>query len=287
MHGLAASDQPVHLACAAVEFRAAAVSVTDARAAFRSNQSAGRDVPLPCRAKRQRCIEAALGHKCQAIRERRPEVALYVRRSAGPVFGLEPGTSAQQGGPFQPVTLQRRDRCAVQGRACAGCRKVGFLANRQKDAGRDHLAVFRHCKRMRPGVFPGNVITPDGATYIVGESFSSQFTAFDLGPDGRLDNRRLWAAVPGTIPDGCCYDAEGGIWYADAIGRAALRVCEGGEITHRVETELNCFAVMLGGDDRRTLFLVTAPGSHPDEVQGHGLGRIETVSVEIPGVGLP
>ncbi|MCY4036078.1 MAG: SMP-30/gluconolactonase/LRE family protein [bacterium] len=136
--------------------------------------------------------------------------------------------------------------------------------------------------------FPnGAVITPDGAAYIVGESFASQFTAFDFGPDGRLENRRLWAAVPGTIPDGCCYDAEGGIWYADAAGRAALRVVEGGEITHRVETELNCFAVMLGGEDRRRLFLVTAPGSHPDEVQGLGQGRIESVPVEIPGAGRP
>lgn len=137
-------------------------------------------------------------------------------------------------------------------------------------------------------LFPnGSVITPDGATYIVGESFGSQFTAFDFGPDGRLENRRLWAAVPGTIPDGCCYDAEGGIWYADAVGRAALRVVEGGEITHRVETDQHCFAVMLGGDDRRTLFLLTSPGSHIDEVQGVGQGRIETVRVETPGAGLP
>ena len=137
-------------------------------------------------------------------------------------------------------------------------------------------------------LFPnGSVITPDGASYIVGESFGSQFTAFDLGPDGRLENRRLWAAVPGTVPDGCCYDAEGGIWYADAVGRAALRVVEGGEITHRVEMEQHCFAVMLGGDNRRTLFLLTSPGSHIDEVQGVGRGRIETVRVEIPGAGLP
>ena len=137
-------------------------------------------------------------------------------------------------------------------------------------------------------LFPnGAVITPDGATFIVGESFAGQFTAFDITADGRLENRRLWAAVPGTIPDGCCLDAEGGIWYADAVGRAAQRVTEGGDITHRVETELHCFAVMLGGDDARTLFLVTAPGSHPDEVQGLGQGRIETVTVEIPAAGLP
>ena len=137
-------------------------------------------------------------------------------------------------------------------------------------------------------MFPnGTVITPDGSTLIVGESFGGEFKAFDVGEAGRLSNRRVWAAVPGTAPDGCCYDAEGGIWFADAIGKAALRVLEGGEITHRVETEMGCFACMLGGDDRRTLFLVTAPDSHPDRVGGTGAGRIETVRVEVPGAGLP
>ena len=136
--------------------------------------------------------------------------------------------------------------------------------------------------------FPnGSVITPDGSTFIVGESFGGEFSAFDIGEAGRLFNRRVWAAVPGTAPDGCCYDAEGGIWFADAIGNAALRVLEGGEITHRVETEQGCYACMLGGEDGRTLFLVTAPDSHPDRAGGSAQGRIDTVRVEVPGAGLP
>ena len=176
------------------------------------------------------------------------------------------------------------------GRAYVG--NFGFDLHSGEDLAPATLALVQPDGTAEPAasdlLFPnGAVITPDGATYILGESFGTQFTAFDIGPEGRLENRRLWAAVPGTVPDGCCYDAEGGIWYADAVGRAALRVLEGGEITHRVDTELNCFAVMLGGDDRRTLFLVTAPGSHPDEVQGLGQARIETVRVEIPGAGLP
>ncbi len=178
----------------------------------------------------------------------------------------------------------------AEGRAYVG--NFGFDLHAGEDATSATLALVQPdgaAEASADGLlFPnGAVITPDGATYIVGESFASQFTAFDVGPGGRLENRRLWAAVPGTIPDGCCYDAEGAIWYADAVGRAALRVLEGGEITHRVETEFNCFAVMLGGDDRRTLFLMTAPGSHPDEVQGLGQGRIEAVTVEVPGAGLP
>ncbi|MDE0607517.1 MAG: SMP-30/gluconolactonase/LRE family protein [Acidimicrobiaceae bacterium] len=136
--------------------------------------------------------------------------------------------------------------------------------------------------------FPnGSVITPDQGTLIVGESFGGEFQAFDIGEAGRLSNRRVWAEVHGTAPDGCCYDAEDGIWFADAIGCAALRVLEGGEITHRVETEQSCFACMLGGEDGRTLFLVTAPDSHPDLVGGTGQGRIETVRVEVPGAGWP
>lgn len=136
--------------------------------------------------------------------------------------------------------------------------------------------------------FPnGAVITADGSTYIVAESFGCRFTAFDIAANGALSNRRPWAEVPGMIPDGCCLDAEGGIWFADAVGKAALRVIHGGEITHRVETKLNCFALMLGGDDRRTLFLMTAPSSSPEETQGFGLAQIETTQVEIPGIGLP
>jgi len=178
----------------------------------------------------------------------------------------------------------------AEGRAYVG--NFGFDLHNGEDAAPATLALVQPDGTAEPCadglMFPnGAVITPDGRTFIIGESFACQFTAFDIGPEGRLENRRLWAAVPGTIPDGCCLDAEGGIWYADAVGRAALRVLEGGEVTHRVETELNCFAVMLGGDDRRTLFLVTAPGSHPDEVRGLGQGRIDAVRVEVPGAGLP
>ena len=80
-------------------------------------------------------------------------------------------------------------------------------------------------------LFPnGSVITPDGNTFIVGESFGGEFKAFDIGEAGRLTNRRVWAEVHGTAPDGCCYDAEDGIWFADAIGSAALRVLEGARL---------------------------------------------------------
>ena len=137
--------------------------------------------------------------------------------------------------------------------------------------------------------FPnGSVITPDGATLIVGESMGRRYTAFPIHDDGTLGDRRVWAEVPGMAPDGCALDAQGAIWMADAIGAGGCHlVTEGGEIAATVTATQPVFACALGGPERRTLFLVTAP-SHGEEVcAGKGLGRIETVEVDVPGAGWP
>ncbi|MEY2958691.1 MAG: hypothetical protein RLZZ01_1259 [Actinomycetota bacterium] len=136
--------------------------------------------------------------------------------------------------------------------------------------------------------FPnGSAITPDGATLIVGQSFGGNYVAFTIGEDATLSERREWAAVPGTAPDGCTMDAAGGIWFADAIGSQIVRVEEGGTVTHRVPTPQPTFACALGGDDGRTLYALCAPGSHPDEVAGKGAGSILQMRVEHPHAGRP
>ncbi|MHB1585098.1 MAG: SMP-30/gluconolactonase/LRE family protein [Acidimicrobiales bacterium] len=136
--------------------------------------------------------------------------------------------------------------------------------------------------------FPnGSVIFPDGRTLVVGESMRGQMTAFDIGDDGSLSNRRVWAAIDGVAPDGCCLDAEGCIWVANALAAEAVRVAEGGEVLERVRTTQLCFACMLGGADRRTLYCITAPSSLSHEVRDRQDGRIEQVRVDVPGDGLP
>jgi sugar lactone lactonase YvrE len=108
--------------------------------------------------------------------------------------------------------------------------------------------------------FPnGTVITPDGATMIVGESLGRRLTAFDIAADGALSNQRVWADHRrAVVPDGICLDADGAIWVADAGAPRCVRVREGGEVLQEVETGNTCYACMLGGDDGRTLFMVTA-----------------------------
>jgi sugar lactone lactonase YvrE len=136
--------------------------------------------------------------------------------------------------------------------------------------------------------FPnGSVITPDGRTLIVGESTAARLTAFDIQADGSLANRRVWAQLDAAVPDGICLDAENGVWIASPIGTEVLRIAQGGKITHRIGVSGRTFACMLGGPDRRTLFVCTAQGFHPDEWVRERQGRIETVEVDIPGAGLP
>jgi sugar lactone lactonase YvrE len=135
--------------------------------------------------------------------------------------------------------------------------------------------------------FPnGTVITPDGRTLIVGESFGACLTAFDIAEDGSLGGRREWARMTAAVPDGICLDAEGAIWVASPVGGGVLRLLEGGEITHRVEVEHEAYACMLGGPERRTLFICTSASSDPDETAVRK-GRIERVEVDVPGAGLP
>src|ERR1700677_3416662 len=99
-------------------------------------------------------------------------------------------------------------------------------------------------------IFPnGAVITPDGKTLVVGETFASRMTAFDVAPDGTLSNRRLWAQLPETaVPDGCCLDVEGAIWVASPTTNDVIRLKEGGEVLERITADQGCFACMLGGD---------------------------------------
>ncbi len=138
--------------------------------------------------------------------------------------------------------------------------------------------------------FPnGCVITPDGATLIVGESFSGWLTAFSIADDGSLHDRREWARVRGAVPDGICLDAEGAVWMASPISHQVLRVAEGGEVLQEVRTtdERQPFACMLGGPDRRTLYVCTAFTSEPGPARRDRAGRIEAVEVDVPGAGWP
>lgn len=123
--------------------------------------------------------------------------------------------------------------------------------------------------------FPnGSVITPDGTTLLVDETFGNRVSAFTIATDGSLTDQRVWAelgplpttsdvgeviATVEAAPDGCGLDAEGLLWVADAVHQRVIRVREGGEVVDQIDAPMGVYACMLGGEDGRTLFLCCAP----------------------------
>ena len=134
--------------------------------------------------------------------------------------------------------------------------------------------------------FPnGMAITSDGATLICAESYAHRLTALAIAPDGSLYDRRVWAEIPGSAPDGICLDAEGAVWYADVPSRRCVRVREGGEVLGALQADRGCFSCALGGPDGRTLFAVVRAWHGTDGLAaGEGSGQILTATVEVPAL---
>src|SRR5262244_2658192 len=139
--------------------------------------------------------------------------------------------------------------------------------------------------------FPnGMAVTQDNATLIIAESHGKKLTAFDIGRDGSLSNRRVWADLGGGVPDGICIDADNAVWYADVPNKRCVRVREGGAVLQTVNVDRGCFACMLGGVDNRTLFLIATEWrgmeNIPDVARAR-TGQVLTVQAPAPGVGWP
>jgi len=148
--------------------------------------------------------------------------------------------------------------------------------------------------------FPNGSVITKGGELLVNETFGNRVTAFELTPDGRLVNRRTWAAfgplpahrdiekvVPqiSVAPDGSCLDAEGALWIADATGGRLLRVTEGGEIVDEVNPGAPVFACALGGPDGKTLFACTAPDFDEAARTAAREASLIAIQVTIPGAG--
>jgi sugar lactone lactonase YvrE len=137
--------------------------------------------------------------------------------------------------------------------------------------------------------FPnGMAVTPDNATLIIAESYGRKLTAFDLAGDGSLKNRRVWAGLGDGVPDGICMDADGAVWYADVPNKRCVRVREGGEVLETINLDRGCFACMLGGPERKTLFMLAAEWRGFEMMMGdERTGQVLTADAPTRGAGWP
>ena len=164
---------------------------------------------------------------------------LYVSMTAKRVMAVSPGGEPVVHADLSQIATHFCNDMvvSVDGHAYVG--NFGFDLENQapfETAYLAHIAPDGAVRRVEhPLAFPnGSVITPDGSTLIVGETFGGQYTAFDLDGDGHPVNPRVWAAVPGASPDGCALDADGAIWMSDFVGQRFARVHEGGEVSAEI-----------------------------------------------------
>ncbi|MFC4946339.1 SMP-30/gluconolactonase/LRE family protein [Pseudonocardia sp. GCM10023141] len=135
-------------------------------------------------------------------------------------------------------------------------------------------------------LFPnGAELHPDRTTFLLAETLAHKISAYTLQPDGTLTDHRTWADLPGTHnPDGMTVDADGGVWYANALTEGPesgfYRVEEGGEITDRILVpDAWGVAATFGGPNNDVLFLITNTTTLPDFAQGKSNGYVRVANV--------
>ena len=137
-------------------------------------------------------------------------------------------------------------------------------------------------------VFPnGAAITQDRRRLVVAETWAHRLTAFDLRPDGSLSPGRLFADLVDGSADGIAIDAEDAVWVSCFQESEFRRVDEGGRVSEVVAVPgEHAVACALGGEDRRTLFLLCAQGVEK-LAQGGAKAWIRSLRVDVPGAGIP
>lgn len=139
----------------------------------------------------------------------------------------------------------------------------------------------------------GMALSADGRTLLVAEAAASRIARFAVGRDGTLANGDVFAEITPADglrfapPDGICLDAEGAIWMAEPVGKRVLRVRAGGEIVEDIGFDFHPTAVVLGGDDRRTLYVCLAPHIDHSAPRDNPSARLDAVRVEVAGAGRP
>jgi sugar lactone lactonase YvrE len=217
---------------------------------------------------------------------------LIVSASDGLLLRREPDGSLVTHADLTGLSGHAWNDIVVDGRGNAYVNNIGF----DFPGGEFALGILAlvtpdgTARQVAAGVaFPnGMVVTPDNSTLILAESYGNKLTAFEIAADGGLSNPRVWADLQGGAPDGICLDAENAVWYGDVPNKRCVRVREGGDVLQTIDLDRGCFACMLGGKDKRTLFLLANEWRGPaSTADGSRMGQVLTVEAPAPGVGWP
>lgn len=112
-------------------------------------------------------------------------------------------------------------------------------------------------------------------TLLVAETFASVISAFEVGADGQLSDRKVWAPLDDAMPDGIAMQGSDRLWVADPHQRRLLCVARGGQVLHEMRLEdTRPYACAIGGPQGRTLYVCCAPGFKRDSCMRLKLGKV-------------
>ncbi|QBK06207.1 SMP-30/gluconolactonase/LRE family protein [Hylemonella gracilis] len=106
----------------------------------------------------------------------------------------------------------------------------------------------------------GPACSPDGATLYHNDTLQRVVYAFDVGPEGLLSRKRVFARIAGSgYPDGMAVDREGCLWVALFGGARIERFAPDGGLLGAVNFPCsNITKLAFGGDDLCTVYVSTA-----------------------------
>jgi sugar lactone lactonase YvrE len=139
----------------------------------------------------------------------------------------------------------------------------------------------------------GMALSSDGGVLTVAEPGGGRLSRFTVTGDGGLTGRRLvpLPKAPGAThvtPDGICLDASGAVWAADPMGHRVVHVVADGSIDRAVAVAGGYpLACVLGGPDRRTLFIAVGAATTKRDAPREPGGRLVALDVDVPGAGRP
>jgi sugar lactone lactonase YvrE len=110
------------------------------------------------------------------------------------------------------------------------------------------------------GVANGPLVHPMDGRFYIADSTARRIDSFAVATDGALQDRQTLAFTTAleSAPDGCCADAQGGLWTALVHAGALVRFNLAGELTHRIDLPVqHPTALCFGGPDLDQLFVTS------------------------------
>lgn len=193
---------------------------------------------------------------------------------------------------LRPMTRSLLNDMVVDSKGRAWVGDTGFVFGSGELEKPGALLVFEEASGVRVAAedirFPNGIaITPDEKTLYLAETLGNRITAFDIGADGTLKNRRVHATLESS-PDGLCLDAEGYLWAPLLFQKEFHRIAPDGAVAERIVFEKErAIACVLAGEDRRTLFLCVSEIDDSNAKAPVRRGAVYSRQVAVAGAGLP